>query len=1064
MFEGFNNSQIKVFFDYLAFANRDIPYQEWQGWANLMFKYSFDVLPEMYSLQLKLIFTSPIVSIETDTEYLNGQVNVKLAGTVGVPLPALVRRKEVVTAPPRDDVSMEGRYKPCYWTNISPGIDVEPHQIAVGLPPQVFNVSAESLPLIIESLHEFETYPGSLRQVCDLAFTPTRQEIPPHIKPFEWHGKPQMVSLTQVQRGFIRQYLNIQLPDRVTESQCDVISMELTTHAFDFWRGHDYEKLLHQHNLQLARERLILDTNMQANQRFVRMGLIKAICGDVIPYDNKAFTPEALLASISDPNIVLRREKMIMEMIHNMRFSACDHKKIPLAKIIRTPELRQKFVGPISDDIITCRLCGLQLGCVHVLVLHGVGESTLPKFSEIIRRQDRTLFCKVCGEVVEDEMFEPETQTIQDPEIRKMMYSRLMMCKQFVIGLKGGPLGRSLDSQMMNFIYPILIDLLGDLDHNNNLLADQKEAYHKIYTDIYMIVTFALLGHRLSGGKKGLELITDILLAIHGMTLKMLALDSSRIRIVIANAAKSISLRINKIAGTVTVDSVLIAINTIRIVQVITGKIQPFDSATVPGTKDTPISLEYIQGIIQKGMNELSEGWQVIARAWLKYGKTDSIVLPESSTELLERDQKRLNDIIMYKDNRILLSSNCFIVKPFEWRQTSFQSALDLSVTFDANGKKRGLKDCILVLRDGTEWDPNKMLPAGAVAVSVKYRKDMLRWPTNPIKEWGKAVNKGLGFNITLTDEVSQGIAKKMVRNTIHSLFVERFAGECPATGLRHTFGASLTDKCKKCAGSMVDVIESMEYFDKYEKVFTSRVLVPVVFDAPTQQVLTELPNVPPESVELYVGAASTLNCSPQALYRMGGFGRSVTYEDTLASDAPPTWSANRTLEVRARYQLLYTASRYISTYTDSSALIRRVDLIEWIQKNIDELHRVEDSLKNFANQCGKHLQTCLDVNVATLEGWQVWGQYTLNLLVDDLVKLHKISPGLAKLICDQILDADRMSAPYNNFSYIEQRAKNNLPQFDADDGEFDQKKFQSDIFYKDFIFENEEDNFTPAD
>jgi hypothetical protein len=56
------------------------------------------------------------------------------------------------------------------------------------------------------------------------------------------------------------------------------------------------------------------------------------------------------------------------------------------------------------------------------------------------------------------------------------------------------------------------------------------------------------------------------------------------------------------------------------------------------------------------------------------------------------------------------------------------------------------------------------------------------------------------------------------------------------------------------------------------------------------------------------------------------------------------------------------------------------------------------------------------------------------------------------------------MSAPYNNFSYIEQRAKNNLPQFDADDGEFDQKKFQSDIFYKDFIFENEEDNFTPAD
>jgi len=1088
----FTNEQRKLYFTHIAFLDatsgqRDAwPYTTWLAWAQLLTPNPFSALlgksaSAIREVQLPILATSPALALTIDgAEYLSGELSMR---PIELSSDALI-------------VPLKGR--PLRPFMVPPGerLDVK----GITLRGSATQLSLTDAATIASDLWEL---PNSARAIAQVATKHLKAFVVPSRRTVSRTTK-RPVLYTVSQRRLLAD-LGIEGAEHTDATALDgalrSIFGRALAEAFIVDNPDITARELAVYRIQVEQKRLVEARLASTIAAFVKLGLMRRIALDmgflVQPTRDLAglLLQLARVKSASDAatELVTQRYETLVKVSEAMHYNGCPHTKLGIRSLCSAPAFFPEHLRPFlggapptpaasnavrDDDLdamkaalmapIICQVCGLDLVCPHAFVRHVSAASAIVPLSDFVRTQGRYTICKLCGEIVYDDiMADISIVAAQDPDCRRVLYGRYMLCKAFA----GGP-----PPKLVDFVYDAVYLQFGSIDALRGTTADQREALQRVYCDIYLLVACGLLGYKLrlresrgndGGAGAGAHTALDTLIAIvqklNGRTLEALSIDHLRLTAVVTAAVKALKHRLMRVEDAVEVDPAVGAINSLVLIQfVLVGSINS-SVAMLAGSSSAPLTRQKLDELKTDGLCRLiieaaprMDLWlRSFAAWWVKAAGVESSIVATPVAELQALESAVNARYPNQRFGRMLLRS----VAPVGSIAGMFDGAHQPPVTWHY---RRGV------------------VPLSGVM------------PADTVVRWKALIEAGVAPHFTFSNAESVAIFKQHIKRNDHRLFIEAFVQTCPVTIEAARAGKGVPNvhdwqsgsvnappKCTLCGATLKDIYESDAYFERYEKLFTAVTFSAVgsvahgALDAPlAEPSYAPGPEAFPSPDELTVSTqrlADKLGIDARYLFSLGDLmGR--TYDQTRTEAYEPRYSNWRFSCLCSYYQRTFNMLAY-NENIDSGPMFKLDKIAEFHKAG----HPSTTSKTHGGATDDGASRTLLDrigANMVEFMAISARLEMPKNAICSLIVRwCDDIFAGLAggdrklvELIARDVLAADKKSATFDKRDLVGILSSATDDAAMTDDAGMQRSDFTHDAFYEDFLFEGDGDQIAIHD
>lgn len=841
------------------------------------------------------------------------------------------------------------------------------------------------------------------------------------------------------------------------------------------------EDVLRQRAMKQARLWLERAHTNERNRQLMLLGLLRRFADELqMKYDHNTATPFMLLASMTERDrlTLTQRVELHERIIDAMTYNSCSHTRVRSSMLHGAAghRIREEFFGETSNDTILCKKCNLPFMCAHV-----GGDIPAAAYT---RRVGRLNMCKICGEVLQERLLDDvDEEDIIDEEFQRMIWGRLQYVKERLLGGTSDAIGERNTRKILSFLAKPLYDQYNVIERMRTMRFDLREILQRFYTDIYVIVTLGMMKFRLRG-IDGIESIVNFISESNQSNMALLQMDGLRIKAIISSAAKSLSDRLHNVSDVVELNHSLVAINNSVIFrQLMTANITNTDffleSLTDPALTSL-LGMRYDEfrrlGSQNSASDEISASGAIDQFAFVKsrIGQFPRALQPfilwliNDTKRVVNGDEylKRYNNNLAADSYRAgFRRTGAKYVPKLTW-QFWFPGPVDFSlgptdiyVYRTSAGKLIDVPKSSLKAREGAFVDyrvaPDKLL------------RDSW-WAINYAKAYETMAMAGRGFHLQHVSPASVEAANRLRRFATHRLFVEAYERVCPvkrgADISLHQFAGATDQRCSLCKATYKEITESLEYFAKYETVFSSVYTRPIEsggsqihatsfgYHEPDKSIAAASSNLVAASTSL-----STINdVAPEYWQQLGNLiGR--TYETTLELNkkalCPENNSRHRYGIVIGYIRSLYRMIGYVANLNTHGSTYKHPLLYDHARKSGVKLRPLYDELANMIERVGG------EPTFAPADG-QRFVDGAIAILGELLARVHKIDAELAKILANWVIMSDKDTAVLSHQDFISEDRSTDDYMNDADYRATElRSRRQDDPLFQDFDFEGDEND-----
>lgn len=781
-------------------------------------------------------------------------------------------------------------------------------------------------------------------------------------------------------------------------------------------------------------------------RNFVDLGLMRRICHELniwIPTRSSTATPRRpaeLLASLklAERQAVQQRFDTLVKITEAQHYNGCPHTRLtPRSIIERHAErfLPDALLGPEPSSAllqgtapIACRACGLELMCPHSFVMNSPARGKTP-LSYYLRQQGRHTLCKLCGEIVVDDLLADfDFVAVQDPQCRRVAYARYMLCKAYI---KGNP-----PASVIDFIYPALFAQFSNIEALRGISSEQREAFQRVYADIHLLVAFGLLGYKLMEGRGSqpsspVEALIGVVQTLNGRTLDALAVDRVRLIAIVSNAAKVLKQQLTNVQGAVSLNTDVGAVNNIVLMQyALVGSI-----FTIVGAQGIVPDGSDAKGAALNGTRLEAEGFAVA-----DYVRRVAARAPPSIKNMAQR-----------------------WLAEVEWNSPAPPEVVATQDSYSANRR--------FVRWGFISFDHVTRAPG---SLSLHFFRGVLGalGKVTEQQQWDEITAAGVAPQFTAVDKEAQEAAAAVAHRVTRQLFIEAYSALCPATNLSHEWHGGPPPKCATCGATLEEIYKDDAYFRRYEKAFTNVVYkhvkdTSVEPQAPGPATGVAHP-VDPQALTLATQRlASRLSIDACYLFSLGDLiGR--TYEQTRTEAYAPRYSNVRYSLLCSYYQRLHSLLAYYENY-DRGVEFKLEPIIEFRKAQQAPALGPKKGGSEVLSTIATHL---VEFSAVTPRMEPETAKAAIEALLvafcDDLfAACSGADKALGELAARDILRLDRLTAKLDKREMVVDSAGSIEEQLMAPDSlerEMRRETYAHDAFYQDFLFEGDEEQLAPRD